>query len=303
MFKYAQKLINELRTERKARKFAKKLEQIVKTSIVCAGGVVTPALAILSSPQPVYAQQEKQENDQRKLLRQNNITNLKLDPRFKYKSLMQGSLNLQKDFGNPETTIKTIDNVFDKINKKVKLSSEYNKKEEHETLKQIATRTLIEMDEILKEEKYFRTQKTNILIQAMKKRASGERFLDCDDYTWLYLVAGERIGIDLEPVYTPGNQSGHMFLKCNLPDNTHFYWEPTIAQEKNLEFYRQYFGLPENSFFPKVLDDREFYAIQLCNIGVAWYEKEEYETAIEYYENSISLNPNYAPAYNNRGNA
>ena len=39
------------------------------------------------------------------------------------------------------------------------------------------------------------------------------------------------------------------------------------------------------------------------NRGIAYGDKGEYDKAIEDYSKAIELNPEYAEAYNNRGNA
>ena len=131
----------------------------------------------------------------------------------------------------------------------------------------------------------------------LKKRKNGKRFIDCDDYSSIYLLIGEFIGLSLKPVYAPG----HIFLMCRLDDNTCFYWEPTITAERDMVFYKEWLNIAEDSVYPKELNEIEFEAIHFCNLGVAWYEKGDYCKAIEFYEKAIQLSPFYPEAHNNLG--
>ena len=153
------------------------------------------------------------------------------------------------------------------------------------------------MGGVLKEEGNFEYRENKLLIEGLKRQKNGKRFIDCDDYSFIYLAAGERLGLPLEPVYAPK----HVFLMCRLNDSTRFYWEPTIAAEKDAGFYKDWLNIPEGSSYPKILSEKEFEAIQFCNLGVAWYEKGDYEKAVEYTEKAIRLSPNYAAAFNNLG--
>jgi len=198
-------------------------------------------------------------------------------------------LESQKEFGNLTSALQTLDHLFGKIEMKVRPRAKYNKEEAIEALKVI--------DGVLKEEGKFEYRRNNLLIEGLKKQENGKRFIDCDDYSSIYLFAGERLGLSLEPVYVPK----HVFLKCILDDYTSFYWEPTIASEKDAGFYRDWLNIPDKNSYPKVLDEKEFAAIHFCNLGVAWYEKGDYAKVIEYSERATKLNPKYAVAFNNLG--
>ena len=155
------------------------------------------------------------------------------------------------------------------------------------------------IDGVLKEEGKFEYKINNLLIEGLKMHEDGKRFIDCDDYSSIYLFAGERLGLSLEPVYIPK----HVFLKCILDDYTSFYWEPTIASEKDAGFYRDLLKITDENSYPKILNEKEFEAIHFCNLGVAWYEKGDYTKVIEYSERAIRLDPKYAVAFNNLGAA
>ncbi|HDZ25793.1 MAG TPA: tetratricopeptide repeat protein, partial [Candidatus Aminicenantes bacterium] len=93
----------------------------------------------------------------------------------------------------------------------------------------------------------------------------------------------------------------HVFLRCRLDDYTSFYWEPTLAAEKDVGFYKDWLNIPDESIYPIILNKNEFEAIHLNNLGAAWYEKGDYVTAVECYKKAIRLNPDYAEAINNLG--
>jgi len=268
---------------RKIRKTARVLNAIVKATAVVIGVVIAGlAIAVFLSPQPVCAE----ESHQQKLVKK-----LKAGHQQKYDMKIRESLQSQKEFGNPASALQTLDLLFGEIEKKVKAREKYNKKEAIETLRVI--------DGVLKEEGKFEYRKNKLLIEGLKRQENGKRFIDCDDYSSIYLFAGERLGLSLEPVYVPK----HVFLRCRLDDHTSFYWEPTIAAEMDVGFYKDWLNIPDESIYPKILDEKEFEAIHFCNLGTAWYEKGDYAKVIEYSERAITLDPKYAVAFNNLGAA
>ena len=198
-------------------------------------------------------------------------------------------LNAQKDFGNPRAAHHTLNEILNRIESKINPKSKYNKKSAIKALKKIGT--------LLKREGHFVCRENNLLIQGLEKEAAGKRYIDCDDYASIYLLAAESIGLSLRPVYA----AGHMFLMCSLEDNTSFYWEPTVTAEKDWVYYKDWLNIADDSIYPKVLSDKEFEAIHACNLGVAWHEKGEYAAAIIHYQEAIRLHPEFAEAYNNLG--
>jgi len=272
-----------LYNSRKIRKTVRILHAIVKVTAAVIGAVTAGlAIAVFLSPQPVHAE----EGQQPKLVKQ-----LKPVHQSRYDVKVRESLHSQKEFGNPASALQTLDHLFGKIEKKVKLRVKYNKEEAIEALRAIGG--------VLKEEGKFEYRRNNLLIEGLKKRKNGKRFIDCDDYSSIYIFAGERLGLSLEPVYVPK----HVFLRCILDDHTSFYWEPTIAAEKDFGFYKNWLNMPDESNYPKILNENEFEAIHFCNLGTAWYEKGNYAKVIEYSERAIRLDPKYAVAFNNLGAA
>ncbi len=239
-------------------------------------------LHIFFMPQVVLAEASSQQRPagQSQIRRQN-----------KYEIKIRESLGFQKDFGNPAAALRTLDRLCGKIKRKIKPKSKYNKKEAVKALKIISS--------VLKKEGHFEYRKNILLIEGLHKQKSGRRFIDCDDYSSLCLIAGEHLGLSLEPVYAPG----HVFLLCRLDDRTHFYWEPYMAEEKDVGYYRKWLNIPEGCGYPRVLNVNEFEAIQFCNLGVAWYKNGDYTRAIKHLKRALLLNPSYAVALNNIGAA
>ena len=268
---------------RKIKKTAGILHALVKATAAVIGVVIAElAVAGFLLSQPVHAEEsylQKPENQ------------LKARHQNRYDLKVRESLESQKEFGNPASALQTLDHLFGKIEMKVRPRANYNKEEAIEALKVI--------DGVLKEEGKFEYRKNKLLIEGLKKQEDGKRFIDCDDYSSIYLFAGERLGLSLEPVYVPK----HVFLRCILDDYTSFYWEPTIASEKDAGFYKDWLNIPDESSYPKILNEKEFEAIHLSNLGAAWYEKGDYAKVIEYSERAIRLNPKYAEAFNNLGAA
>lgn len=268
---------------RKIRKIARILHATVKATAAVIGAVTAGlAIVVFLSPQAVYAEDSHQ---------QKPVKQLKARHQNRYDVKVRESLESQKEFGNPASALQTLDHLFDHIEIKIRPRTKYNKKEAIEALRVI--------DGVLKEEGKFEYRKNKLLIEGLKKQKNGKRFIDCDDYSSIYLLAGERLGLSLEPVYVPK----HVFLRCILDDYTSFYWEPTIAAEKDFSFYQDWLNIPDESSFPKILNENEFEAIHFCNLGTAWYEKGDYAKVIEYSERAIRLDPKYAVAFNNLGAA
>jgi len=262
-------------------KMAKKLDAVVRAFVVITGvAIAGNTLGIFLGPQVVYAE----ENHPQKLVKQ-----LKAGHQQKYDLKIHEFLESQKEFGNPASALQTLDHLFGKIEMKIRPRTKYNKKEAIKALKVI--------DGVLKKEGKFEYRENKLLIEGLKKQKDGKRFIDCDDYSSIYLFAGERLGLFLEPIYAPR----HVFLRCRLDDYTSFYWEPTLAAEKDVGFYKDWLNIPDESIYPIILNEKEFEAIQLCNLGAAWYEKGDYVKAVEYYKKAIRLNQDFAEAINNLG--
>jgi len=262
-------------------KMAKKLDAAVRALIVITGvAIAGNSLGVFLMPQVAYAE----ENHPQKLVKQ-----LKAGHQQKYDLKVREFLESQKEFGNPASALQTLDHLYGKIKMKIRPRTKYKKKEAIEALKVI--------DGVLKKEGRFEYGENKLLIEGLKKQNDGKRFIDCYDFSFIYLFAGERLGLFLEPVYAPQ----HVFLRCRLDDYTSFYWEPTLAAEKDVGFYKDWLNIPDESIYPIILNEKEFKAIQLCNLGAAWYEKGDYVKAVEYYKEAIRLNQDCAEAINNLG--
>jgi regulator of sirC expression with transglutaminase-like and TPR domain len=125
--------------------------------------------------------------------------------------------------------------MFSKLKKEIQPKPKYNKKE--------ALKILNTIGAILKEYGHFEYKSNRLLIEELNKEKNGIKFLDCDDYSSIYLAAAEQLGLPLKPVYFPA----HVFLRCELISSRNFYWEPTIAAETNINYYKKRMNIPENS--------------------------------------------------------
>jgi len=254
---------------------------VVRFSMVTAGiAIAGQALGIIPAPQVVFAEASSQQRLPKKVAANYS---------YKYSMKIREALDSQKDFGDPVLALQTLDRLCNKIEKKISPNSKLDKEKTIEALNVISR--------VLKEEGNFEYRKNMLLIEGLKRQKNGKRFIDCDDYSSIYLITGERLGLHLVPVYA----DKHVFLKCRLYNNTHFFWEPTIAAEKDIGFYQDWLNIAKENGYPKVLNEIEFEAIHFCNLGVAWYEEGDFERAIEHYKRALWLNPNYEAAYNNLG--
>lgn len=265
----------------RSQKVANTLNTILRICVLITWIVFAEqALEIFISTPRAYAEEsQKQALPKQFALALRNKHNLKI----------REILYLQKDFGNPDSALQTLDRIFDAIKKKIKPKSQYNKEEAIEALKAIG--------DVLEKEGNFEYRENNLLIEGLEKQKNGKRYIDCDDYSSIYLAAAGGLGLFLEPVYAPK----HVFLRYRSDDCMDFYWEPTLASEKDFCFYKDWLNITEASGYPKVLNEKEFEAIQFNNIGVAWYEKGNYEKAIGYFKKAVNSNPDLGEAFNNLG--
>ena len=209
------------------------------------------------------------------------------DPSFEAK--VMAWLEEQKDFGDPAAARTTLENLSAIVLKKSRPRTNYTKAQ--------AIRSLQTIGRVLMEDGRFVYGKNNLLIAGLGIPKDGKRPIDCDDYSALYLVLGRRLGLPLRPVYVPN----HVFLVCRPDSRTSFYWEATTGEERDLAFFRTWLNIRPDSGFPKVLDEREFEAIGLSNLGAAWQERKEHERAVACYIRAIEADPRYAAAFNNMG--
>ncbi len=274
-------MLKEIHDFRGRGNLGKMLYSMFKVMVVFLGVIIAgQALDVLFQAKVVYAEENAQQ-----------VLSKQAIPKFRntYDLKIRESLELQKDFGNPVSALQTLDSLFEAIKRKVAPRPQYNKEE--------AIRALKTIGDVLKEEGKFEYGRNNLLIEGLEKQKNGKRFIDCDDYSSIYLVAGERLGLSIVPVYAPK----HVFLRCRSNDSRGFYWEPTLASEKDFYFYKAWLNITEDSGYPKILNEKEFEAIQFSNLGVAWYEKGDYEKSIKYYTRAVELNPDFSEAYNNLG--
>ncbi|MBM3310329.1 MAG: tetratricopeptide repeat protein [Candidatus Aminicenantes bacterium] len=198
-------------------------------------------------------------------------------------------LEEQKDFGDPAAARMVLEDLSAKVLQKARPRARYTKPQ--------AVRALQTIGRVLEEDGGFVYGRNNLLIAGLCVPKEKKRQIDCDDYSALYLVLGRRLGLPLQPVYAPN----HVFLVCRPDARTSFYWEATTGEERDLAFFRTWLHIHPDSGFPKVLDEREFEAIALSNLGTAWQEREEHERAIACYARAIEADPGYAAAFNNLG--
>jgi len=271
-----------MRADKETRK-EKTINSIVEACVVLTLALLALLIfATFLSSHPI----NPEETSQKKL----NFSTNENQPNV-YDLNIRASLQRQKDFGDPDSAYRTLEQMFSKLKKEIQPKPKYNKQE--------ALKILNTIGSILKEYGHFECKSNRLLIEELNKEKNGKKFLDCDDYSSIYLAAAEQLGLPLEPVYFPA----HVFLRCELSDSRNFYWEPTIAAETNMSYYKKRMNIPENSYYPKILNEKQFEAIKLCDLGTAWFKKEDYQRAIGYFQKALESNSEFAPALNNLGAA
>ncbi len=199
------------------------------------------------------------------------------------------SLERQKDFGNLNNAYKNLNRILERITAEIQPQPHFNKTK--------ALKALSTIGKILREEENFWYSKNVLLVEELNKDKQSEKYLDCDDYCSIYLAASEHINLSLKPVYFPD----HVFLKCETDNGRSFYWEPTEEKESSLSMYRKWKGVSFTNRFPIVLDEIQLEAIQLSDLGVAWFYRKNYKKATEYFQQSLEANSEFGTAYNNLG--
>lgn len=206
-----------------------------------------------------------------------------------YDTTIRQSLLRQQDFGDLDTANRNLDRILEKIKVEIQPHTSFDKTTALEAMSTIGR--------ILRDEENFEYRKNRLLIEELNKDSQSKKYLDCDDSSSIYLAASEQIGLTLKPVYFPD----HVFLKCELDDGSSFFWEPTMAEESYLDFYRLWTNVSLDEGFPIILDEIQLEAIQLSDLGVAWYYKENFQKAAEYFQKSLEANSEFGTAYNNLG--
>ncbi len=206
-----------------------------------------------------------------------------------YDTRIRLSLQNQKDFGNLNNAYRNLDRMLERIKTEIQPQSSFNKTK--------ALKALSTIGRILREEENFWYSKNVLLVVELNKDKQSEKYLDCDDYSSIYLAAAEHINLSLKPVYFPD----HVFLKCETDNGRYFYWEPTEEKESTINMYRKWKGVSFSNRFPIVLDEIQLEAIQLSDLGVAWFYRKNYEKATEYFQKSLEANSEFGTAYNNLG--
>lgn len=206
-----------------------------------------------------------------------------------YFGKIRESLLRQKDFGDPDTAHRNLERILERIKNEVRPQAGLDKSSALMALNSIA--------DILSGEENFEYKKNSLLIVELNKDSQEVRYLDCDDYSSLYLAAAEHIGLAMKPVYFPD----HVFLKCELDDGSSFFWEATMAEESSIRYYSRWSGVSFEGGFPIILDEKQLEAIQLSDLGVAWFLEENYQRAAEYFQRSLEANSEFGTAYNNLG--
>jgi len=206
-----------------------------------------------------------------------------------YDSGIRLSLERQKDFGNLDNAYRNLDRILERIKTEIPPQPSFNRTNALEALGTIGR--------ILREEENFWYSKNVLLVVELNKDKQSEKYLDCDDYSSIYLAAAEHINLSLKPVYFPD----HVFLKCETDNGRYFFWEPTEEKESTINMYRKWKGVSFSNRFPIVLDEIQLEAIQLSDLGVALFYRKNYEKASEYFQQSLEANSEFGTAYNNLG--
>ena len=116
-----------------------------------------------------------------------------------------------------------------------------------------------------------------------------DRNFDCDKYVLTYLTIAQIAGLPLQAIVVPE----HIFVKWK-DSQLEFYWEATSGGEiKTMEWI-----VPQDNKYQaahdiklKTLTIPEYLATVYMNIGLAYSEIDNHQSAIEVYSNAISICP------------
>lgn len=198
-------------------------------------------------------------------------------------------LQRQEDFGNLTNAYRNLDRIIDRIKNEIPPQASYSKEEAIQAMSIIGL--------ILRFEENFEYSKNRLLIVELNKTQESKKYLDCDDFSSIYLAAAEHIGLNLKPVYFPD----HVFLLCEPESGDTFFWESTMAEISSIDIYRQWPGVSFDDSYPILLNETQLEAIQLSDLGVAWFFKGNYLKASEYFQKSLNTDSALGTAYNNLG--
>lgn len=110
-----------------------------------------------------------------------------------YDASLRLSLERQKDFGNLNNAYRNLDRILERISTEVQPQASFNRSR--------ALKALSIIGRILREEENFWYSKNRLLIVELNKDKQSEKYLDCDDYSSIYLAAAEHLDLSLKEVF------------------------------------------------------------------------------------------------------
>ena len=215
---------------------------------------------------------------QERITSNRNIANIVLD------------IEWENNLGVTNEDYQLLDKILDTAKARITVKDKYSRDDAHQILNSIA--------DIIDEFGFEGVENLDPLNYTLKTKK-----IDCLEYMLLYLAIAEHLGTPLKGVNLPD----HVFVRFVLSDNDYLNWECPNREELSNEYYIKLLKIHpdsiKNGVALKTLDRQQIVALILNENGLVKYEKDNLEGALEDYNTAIKLDPNYANAYYNRGNA
>ncbi|MFC1691141.1 tetratricopeptide repeat protein [Nanoarchaeota archaeon] len=201
-------------------------------------------------------------------------------------SIARKVLDLEKDFGADENDYEVVDRTID-------LASRNLRKRESPSLRDL-TMDLAFISSIFREIG-FKEGEITFFNKGLKSYE-----LDCASFSYLYLSIAEKVGLPITGVLV----QEHIVLQGKIGDQV-FYWEPTEGRISTidgvLDGYNVHIDSFEKGVYLTPLNHNGLLSMANLNIGYCSYYSGNIETAEEYTDRSLELNPNYSEAHHNKG--
>jgi len=258
-----------------------------RKNFIKKGGIVSLWAVGLGSLVPLYKEFDRRQFNNQVLA----INRQGYEQR--YNTIAHELLALEDELGAGPADRYFLDKILDKI-----LEKTANQKV---TDKKTALRFLKTIDDAIEDEGFKKYKRASGC--GLHKGLTKERKLDCYGTSLIYKAVTELTeNFDLDIVVLPRTRefTGHVCLK--LDD---FYWDTIESKERTSKFYRNQRNISKRAInegiYLKGLDKNGILSMGHEKVGVEWFDRRNYQMALNHFKKAIEIEKKNVSAYFNIG--
>lgn len=127
--------------------------------------------------------------------------------------------------------------------------------------------------------------------------AEKNSYLDCDNFSLLYVSIASRLGLPVTPVYV----KNHVFVRWNFEDGTYYNWDSRAGTHKEDSYYENFFGASkqtkESGMYLSSVSLDEALAPLYVDFAIKEYEDGDFLDALFFTNEALSLDSSFINAY------